>query len=259
MKVVARMARPVELRGSADYLISAELGNEIVGGRCALTVTVGSYPPKTVQFFIRGKNPRDAVARAYIDANVDAEFREFAWMIAKHESKSGNRVYNQFNPSGNKKELPNLGAPNGWGMCQIDRSGNDSQVAINYTTTAETYNWHENVLTMNAVLREKKGTCNKFVGHYRNIYGDHPSWVEPENYTRTIQGHVVSAKTWACLVLYNGVDSRIPSKNVGGHKFQSPIEFVAGTSSGTGQWIFHDNAKAYGNAVMAEQSQSSVE
>ena len=34
------MACPVELRGSADYLVSAELGNEIVGGRCALTMTV---------------------------------------------------------------------------------------------------------------------------------------------------------------------------------------------------------------------------
>lgn len=77
-----RMARPVELRGSADYLVSAELGNEIVGGRCALTMTAGDFPPKTVQFFVRGKNPRDAVARAYIDAHVDAEFRDFAWMIA---------------------------------------------------------------------------------------------------------------------------------------------------------------------------------
>ena len=87
-----RMARPVELRGSADYLVSAELGNEIVGGRCALTMTAGDFPPKTVQFFVRGKNPRDAVARAYIDAHIDAEFRDFAWMIAKHESKSGGRV-----------------------------------------------------------------------------------------------------------------------------------------------------------------------
>lgn len=33
--------------------------------------------------------PLDATARAYIDANVDEEFRPYAWMIAKHESKSG--------------------------------------------------------------------------------------------------------------------------------------------------------------------------
>ena len=46
-----------------------------------------------MQFFIRGKNPRDAVARAYIDANVDAEFRDFAWMIAKHEGRDGKRLH----------------------------------------------------------------------------------------------------------------------------------------------------------------------
>ena len=31
-------------------------------------------------------------AERYIDAHIDAEFRDFAWMIAKHESKSGSRV-----------------------------------------------------------------------------------------------------------------------------------------------------------------------
>ena len=253
-----RSALPVELSGTADYWITAELRNEVVGGRCALTASVGNSAPKTVQFFIRGKNPRDASARAYIDANVDVEFSPFAWMIAKHESKAGSRVYNQFNPVGEKKELPNRGAPDGWGMCQIDRSGNDPAVAINYTTTAETYNWHENVTAMNMVFREKTSMYTRFVGYYRNVYGNHTSWIEPENYSRTIQGHAVSAKTWACLVLYNGVD-QVPDQNVDGHSFKSPIEFILGTSSGTGQWLFHDNVNAYGSTVLGEQSQATVE
>ena len=111
---------------------------------------------------------------------------------------------------------------------------------------------------MNVVLREKIGTYTRFVGYYRNVYGNHPSWVEPENYTRTIQGHVVSAKTWAYLILYNGIHN-VTEQEVDGHKFQSPIEFVPGTSAGMGRWIFHDNINTYGNTVITEQSQSSVE
>ena len=61
------------------------------------------------------------------------------WMIAKHESKSGDRVYNQFNPSGSRKELPNWGSPDGWGLCQIDRSANASPNDV--ILTSEVYNW----------------------------------------------------------------------------------------------------------------------
>ena len=117
----------VELRGSATYYITMELHNEIVGGRCNLGIQVADGPSISYPFFIRGKNPLDATARAYITANVDPEFQPYAWMIAKHESKSGNRVYNQFNPSGSKLELPNKtdGTNSwGWGIAQIDKGRN---------------------------------------------------------------------------------------------------------------------------------------
>ena len=95
--------------GSGSFDIKAALTNEIIGGRLDLRMQVSNTVEKVVPFFIRGKNPLDAIARAYIDANVDEEFRSYAWMIAKHESKLGDRVYNQFNPSGSRKELPNWG------------------------------------------------------------------------------------------------------------------------------------------------------
>ena len=82
----------VELRGSAAYYITMELNNEIVGGRCTLGMQVVGGPSITYPFSIRGKNPLDATARAYITANVDEEFQQYAWMIAKHESKYGNRA-----------------------------------------------------------------------------------------------------------------------------------------------------------------------
>ena len=92
----------VELSGKAAYYITEELHNEIVGGRCTLNVQVGDSPAIAYPFSIRGKNPLDATARAYITAHVDPEFQPYAWMIAKHESKLGSRVYNQFNASNNQ-------------------------------------------------------------------------------------------------------------------------------------------------------------
>ena len=87
-------------------------------------------PAPGIPFFIRGKNPTDASARAYITDNVDEEFQSYAWKIAKHETIVGlgrpvNGVitnamcYNQFNPTGQYKELPNFGAPDGWGSGRL--------------------------------------------------------------------------------------------------------------------------------------------
>ena len=216
------------LNGSGIYDITDALDGEIVGGRCVLNFSVrgasAQYP-----FSIRGKNPLDATARAYIAANVDAEFQPYAWMIAKHESKSGNRVYNQFNPSGNKIELPNFAAPSGWGIAQIDKG-------VNGDTTAEVYNWHVNVASMNVTLRDKRADALRFLGYYSSAYSNLPNWTSPPS--TNINGHVVSAETWAVLTLYNGAYG-IPSQTTPTHNsiFHSPLQFVPST----GQWIFHHN------------------
>ena len=73
------------MNGSGSFDIKAALTNEIIGGRLDLRMQVSNTVEKVVPFFIRGKNPLDEIARAYIDANVDEEFRSYAWMIAKHE------------------------------------------------------------------------------------------------------------------------------------------------------------------------------
>lgn len=253
-----RTLRPKTQGGDEAYSISDALGGEIVGGSVSLRIAVPGRPTIDYPFRIRGKNPLDATARSYITANVDADFQSYAWMIAKHESRAAHtgQVYNQFNPSGDKKELPNWGTPDGWGMCQIDRSRNKS--GILYTTTAEVYDWRESVAAMNETLASKSAAYSRFAGRYRSVYGNHPSWVEPEDFTKTIQGQVVSARVWAHLVLYNGVKG-VPVQIVGGHEFQSPIEFVPGTVAGTGRWLFHDNVNNYGTTVITQRSLTSVE
>ena len=225
-----RTLQPVELRGSSAYYITEDLYNEIVGGRCDLNIQVANGPTITYPFSIRGKNPLDATARTYITAHVDPEFQSYAWMIAKHESKSGNRVYNQFNPSENQyKEKPTWGYPYGWGMAQIDKGENGD-------TTAEVYDWHENITAMNVVLRSKRADAIRFLGYYSSAYSNLPNWTDPPS--TNINGHVVSAEMWSTITLYNGAHG-IPGQTTPTHnsEFSSPLQFIPVS----GQWIFHSN------------------
>lgn len=232
------------------YDIKAALTNEIIGGACTLTVEVGHTNAFEYPFFIRGKNPLDATARAYITANVDVEFQPYAWMVAKHETKDGSRVYNQFNARGDKKELPNWGSPYGWGIGQIDKDRNGD-------TTAEVYDWHENVSAMNETLRAKLAEYRQFIRWYREVYQNDTStrWFEPDGVTTNIEGYVVSAEMWGVLNCYNGKGG-IPGQNIGTHVGQrSPLQFDPASTN----WIFHTNANDYVPKVIHDRNQPEQE
>ena len=96
------------------------------------------------EFRIRGQNPSDAVARAYIDATHT--FR-FAYAIAKHETKEGSELYNQFNINRNKYigderlYVPVSGPPDGWGLFQLDLSSNPAACS----PSSVLWNWKRDV------------------------------------------------------------------------------------------------------------------
>ena len=118
--VIAQKGTNDPPRGASAPYSEVASGGEIVGGRYELTSRVRSLDfaaTNSTALFMRGKNPLDADAKAYIDAHVDPEFVDYAWMIAKHESKSGSRVYNQFNPADPLKELPNKTAGQNMWCC----------------------------------------------------------------------------------------------------------------------------------------------
>lgn len=241
----------VTLAGSEAYGITSGLQNEIIGGACAIDIRIGDATAITYPFSIRGKNPPDAVARAYITANVDAEFRPYAWMIAKHESmNTGNRVYNQFNAAGAQKEKPNWGAPHGWGIAQIDKGRNGD-------STAEVYDWHANVASMNATLREKLAEYRQFIRWYREVYQNDcsTSWIEPDGMVTNIDGYVVSAEMWGVMNCYNGKGG-IPPQNIGLHLRQkSPLQFDPASTN----WIFHTNANDYVPKVLNDRNRHEEE
>src|SRR5207302_2894354 len=101
--------------------------NAFFGGRCTLFYRVKGptgylTDEQQFAFVIRGKNPRDASAKGQIQA-TSGVYR-FAWAIAQHESRQGERIYNQFNAAGGTKELPNFSGnfpdEDGWGIAQLD-------------------------------------------------------------------------------------------------------------------------------------------
>jgi len=156
----------VTLAGDAEWDITDAMGEEFVGGDCTLHYRLDGGNAGSVTFRLRGKNPLDADARAHIDASVGADFQAYAWGMAKHESRQGNRAYNQFNTQATIEGTLNFGGPNGWGVCQIDRTAAEGGV-----TTAEVWDWHTNVAAMNGKLVEKQATYNRFIGYFRDSYG----------------------------------------------------------------------------------------
>ena len=242
-----------ETSGDEEYDVLDALHDEIVGGRCTLNVQVEDSTVISYPFFIRGKNPLDATARAYITANVDAEFQPYAWMIAKHESKSGSRVYNQFNPSGSKIELPNkTDGTNtwGWGIAQIDKGRNG-------TSTAEVYDWHANVASMNATLISKRRRYNEIIGWYRAAYQDDASthWIEPDNVLTNVNGTVISGRQWAIMTLYNGAGGTHPVPFAEHADDKTPIHFDPVTTN----WVLYTNSNNYVPVVYGDASTTEVE
>ena len=242
-----------ETSGEEEYDVSYAFNDEIVGGRCTLNVQVEDSPAISYPFSIRGKNPLDATARAYITANVDAEFQPYAWMIAKHESRNMSRFYNQFNPSGTKAELPNKtdGTNSwGWGIAQIDKQRNGD-------TTAEVYDWHENVASMNAALISKRQRYNEIIRLYRTAYQNDAStqWIEPDNVTTNVNGTVISGRQWAIMTLYNGAGGTHSLPFEGHTNEKTPIHFDPVTTN----WVLYTNSKNYVPAVYGDANIPEVE
>jgi len=223
--------------GNLPWDIEAALA-EFVGGSCVLHFridgTAGSVP-----FLLRGKNPLDADARAHIDQSVDGDFTGIAWAIAQHESRQGNRVYNQFNTQNTIEGTLNRGFPNGWGIAQIDRP-----IAGAGVTTAEAWDWHENVVAMNDKLIEKRDTFYaRFIGYFRDAYGEQENWTEPPA-AHTFGQTTLSAQEWGVIVLYNGA-AGVPRSRVPGQSFRCPWIF----NPNTGVWTFHDNRRSINGVI----------
>jgi hypothetical protein len=259
----------VTLAGDAEWDITAAMASEFVGGNCTLHYRVDGANDGSVTFRLRGKNPLDAAASAHIDASVGASFTAYAYGMPRHESRFGPRAYNQFNAR-ITNGTPFWGGPDGWGMCQIDRRSNreipghpdtfyppdhPGLTPNQYTTTVEVWNWHTNVVSMNAKLIEKQAVYNRFIGYFRDSYGTNTNWSEPPT-THTEGSTTLPAEAWGVMVLYNGI-SGVPASTTPTHQspaFNSPWTF----NPTTGAWAFHDNFQNYATARVRPELDTST-
>lgn len=226
----------VPLNGTEEWDIEAAMG-ETIGGAMTLFFEVMGDEAGDMPFFVRGKNPLDADAQARITQTVGTRYAAYAWAMAKHESRQDTRVFNQFNTHASIEGTLNFGEPNGWGVCQIDRPFGAPGVS-----TAEAWDWHENVDAMLGKLDEKRiDFYERFIGYFRDSYGTQTNWTEPPG-QYTIGATTLPAEAWGVMVLYNGAAgvprSAPPSRPQG---FHSPWIF----DPQTGEWTFHDNVNNY--------------
>ena len=155
------------LSASATWDIAAEFGTDFRGGKATLSCEYQGVQGEQV-FHIRGNNPTEVEAKAYLDANGPW----FAYCIAKHESgtQSG-RTYLQFNELGtlgpnpaDYKYCPNRGAggaPYGWGMMQLDNIELPGQTSYRQPDNGdpwaqELWSWKANCDTAIQVLARKR-------------------------------------------------------------------------------------------------------
>lgn len=228
--------------GNKTWNITETL-NEIVGGKNTLSMQINGTPVGDFTHVIRGKNPTDREVYLYIINRLEQQYRRTAYLIFRHESRWGKYVFNQFNPGIERRELPNYGEPDGWGISQIDRTKEKKEI-----TTAEVWDWKTNINAGYEVLKSKFSVALRFISYFRDEYGQAGQWTEPpsELYLQQYPTAVLRSIEWSGAVLYNGANG-VPRSVAAGHPFHSPLVFS--TENG---WEFYDNIKRYAHHIAEE-------
>ena len=271
-------------KGLTPWSYTEALDNEIIGGVCTLYFESVRRDPNNARmdwfgatkFRVRGMNPTDAAVTNYIAEAISPAYTNFAWAIFVKETREPqklpgqpkyDRIYNQFIPcdtsrnggSDLKTIIPfaryhlNWGQPDGWGIGQIDRSGDNPP---SKTETEEAWDWKANIRSANVKLNEKLTLHNTLVGYFEADYGTESYWVNLPA-THTINNTTLTSAQWATIVLYNGAQGVTKSErryllNTQGKpvEFQSPWKFNLPKPPATkGYWTFHDNKKNYAKEV----------
>lgn len=243
------------LPGNQTWDIGAEFGTDFVGGKCKLFYKVGGGAEQTLEFFIRGKNPRDADALAHVTNHAKSATYPYAWAMVQHESRQGNRCYNQLNSGGDGSgnlERPNFGAPDGWGIAQLDKPLNVS------ASTNEVYEWKKNVDKFYLELDEKEVATNRFFNAVAQAFPNDPDAANPPaSYTISGTSTAYSAKQLSTMILYNGA-SGTQSSTLNGKTYLNPWRF---NPNGNPKWTFQDNIYDYAGVKVIRrevESQSPV-
>ena len=213
----------------------------------------------SVTFNILGKNPVKSVVKTFINSHELPH--SYVLHIANWESG-----YEQFNGAiyPTLKGTPKWGAPDGWGIFQIDHY---DQCSANPVTADIVWNWKVNVdegVIVTAAKRADAARRQTGVEAYNfKKYGD--DYVRPPQYI-TINGHLITPIDACAIQAYNGVDgpagdppgdedNRVYSTGTNGVTtlVAHCMEFVPPSTSGAvGYWRYRTNSKNYVENVLGK-------
>jgi len=244
------------LAGDVRWMIFQEWGNEFFGGNATIKVTAkkgASQASRTLQFKIRGENPDDSIAKDYIVANQGQFW--YAWAIGQHESRQGSYIYNQFNSAAypSIEHLPNFGAPDGWGIMQLDSTRGSA------ITTDEVYNWQTNADGGIAELNTQRTIAQAYFDYIVRQHGANALSDLPASYTPQGSPTSLTPLEAATLQLYNGPSVRVNGVNIYGNpeQYKSCWEFDPNKPVGS-RWQFLPNGNDYVYKVIYEEFDGNI-
>jgi hypothetical protein len=226
------------------------------------------------RFRIGGRNPDEAVAKAYINTKAGTTYW-YAYAVAKHETfgRVPGRFYNQFytdyQPAGGRigdtandmgwaawaKAWPlyNLdrsysstngyrqNGPGGYGMFQLTlgpKTPGGNQSSEGFITRAQIWNWQANC---DRAITELQGKMNNALGLENTLEGAYPTWpqVDAATYGR------LGGRDTSILTYYNGMYGGQLERVVVGKKTILSCWKPRGSGTSNRTWSFLQNINDY--------------
>ncbi len=241
----------ISTKNTGLWDINKSLNHKIFGGEMFFKYSNNNKSFKKTK--IRGKNPPDQFVVDFIKKNCGNHW--YAVAIGMHESRQRFYVFNQFNSEYYKTSIrgqPNCGLPDGWGIMQID-SKRGSQI-----TTAETYDWRENVLGGIKVMDKARKEAIAYFNAVKRTFPD--KWEEPPSYIVLDGTHTKLSYLDACVIqLYNGASVVRRLKTTYGtySHYRSAFAFDENASRGK-RWKFKPNVNKYVYKVVSHEIEGGI-
>lgn len=239
----------LQLPGNQPWNLHAEFGTEFFGGDGILTYKIIDKSGKQIRegerkFKILSRNPSDSAAKKIIAQERGKYW--FAEAISMHESRQGRKVFNQFNTLGRVVNQPNFGAPDAWGLFQID-SARGKEV-----TTTEAWDWRANVQAGIEEFQKAESDIQKYLEALQRTYPEQyeppPTHITPEGTKTQLTFEEISV-----IQLYNGaaVVKKLKTKWDTLSYYRGAFQFYPGNPSGQ-RWKFIPNKMDYVQRVLKE-------
>jgi len=220
----------------------------------------------SVRFNIFGVNPSGQNVRTYIENHKPVSPHQYAYKMARHESGTPNSVaeMRHFNPSTTPvryRHTPNFGAPDGWGIMQVDHHcvSDGTRPKIDPAPTFVVWNWQQNVTAGMEVMIWASNTAitrySEVVRYHQEVTSIQTGQTHPAALpaTITIDGRSIVPLDACKIQLYNGPSGVQfqPARRANGDDY-STRQFCMIYDSTTSTWSFDRNAGHNGNGYVTQ-------